>query len=1526
MSGRSRRSAATLSLAILVLMSLSPILIGGLSETTPSRSTSSRSTTCSGICINEMMPNADGSDQGLFPNGEWVELYNSGSVGLSLENWTLEDVGGWIHPLDAGTWVGFDQLATPYVLAAGAYAVIAENEVGTLRLNNAGETLDLKDSGGVTVHTVTSGEASNGVSKIPNPSDATADWIDSEENTPGAENSEATGGGGGDDDSTPPSLTRIMTMPYDAEVTGMYVDANGNFFVNAMHPDDNYMDATVGVVKGVDWNNLPDSVPELALPADLAEKTSIRLSYGQYQHLFQNGDALSEGGVAGGVYAADDGGLLFVSEKPDFNAFVPLNPQGTRGYLYTTWEDRPAGISQILIEWNSAANSWDVLGGMMRDLSAIGGGWVLCFGTMSPWGTPLASEELYFDDTENWNDPTYSYHSDQVELEDYLGYYPNPYDYGYIVEIKNPATASGDLVKHMAMGRFSHENAQVMPDDRTVYLSDDGYDTVLFKFVADTAGDLSAGTLYAAKVTQDDSSDSATTGFDVEWLEMASSSNSEIGDWVDQYDGITVSDYANGQNSYITESEINDWAEGRLNDDLDGDGVIESAADDRVAFLESRKAAAAIGASDEWNKMEGIVFNPDAPGYLYLAMSDVRYDMSDGQGDIDVSENRCGIVYRMPVESGWGISRIEPAIVGGPYSSGSSPDQCDANNLAGPDNLAVLDDGRVLVGEDTGKHQNNMVWLWKPPVEPVEWDGEYTLKFTRIMPSEVPDRDNDWLEITNIGNSPVSIAGWTIERIRSTEPWISTVNDLTIDAGASVVLTENPPNLLADGGIVALDGNVALTNMPWLVDSGSALQLKAPDGTVVDAIAFGGGIAEIDGWTGAAISVPGDGSPGLILMRGSGCGDYPDTDSGADWEERWIRIGASTFCDGGHFTTEADSTASASIGPDTAFNDLIQWIGSAEDSIHLHVYQFMSPDLTHALLDAIDRGVSVTLLLEEGILDGSSTVNNQRGHAQSLNDAGATVLWMEDPTLISSPYAYIHSKVAVRDGESVWISSGNWKDTSVPPDGIGNREWSAILNSETAAQLVLSRMAWDENTNHLHIEPHGAQHAPTFDWVLYEPVHDGSTTATPTHQGPFDAQLMTCPDDCVDGIVAMIDSAEASIELSVQYLDLDWYWGFGDNPIIAALHEAAQRGVSVRLMLNGYYAEWDEEIRDTIHMFNTDWNATEGLDATARLMAYSDSIVKLHNKGAIIDGESVLVGSMNWGSSAALRNREMGVLFHHEALASDYLASFEEDWNRLDPTTDSDGDLMPDQWEEQYGLNRHSAAVLGTALSEQSLDPDEDGLNNLQEFQLGGDPMDNDTDDDCILDGEEVIFAQSVMRSPSIAMISSDVDEDGVLDGEQYGCEPVDNGTGVVDNGTGVVDDGGDEGDEGGFLNIREDPLSRPGAEFLFWVMVISTVSLVLAGASMFLQPRRGTDEVLVDDSGYRFEDPDESKAILKGTSFDEEAEDARARTEGRDDGSHGAIRLDGFGFKSATRDEVQWMLDQGRTMEEVRVELGEEE
>ena len=97
-----------------------------------------------------------------------------------------------------------------------------------------------------------------------------------------------------------------------------------------------------------------------------------------------------------------------------------------------------------------------------------------------------------------------------------------------------------------------------MPDRKTVYLSDDEYGTVLFKFVADTAGNLDSGALYAAKVNQDSGSDPATTGFDVTWVELGASNSAEITNWIDEYDGIDASDFVSGQNSYISDQEINE--------------------------------------------------------------------------------------------------------------------------------------------------------------------------------------------------------------------------------------------------------------------------------------------------------------------------------------------------------------------------------------------------------------------------------------------------------------------------------------------------------------------------------------------------------------------------------------------------------------------------------------------------------------------------------------------------------------------------------------------------------------------------------------------------------------------------------------------------------------------------------------------------------------------------------------------------------------------------------------------------------
>ena len=371
-------------------------------------------------------------------------------------------------------------------------------------------------------------------------------------------------------------------------------------------------------------------------------------------------------------------------------------------------------------------------------------------------------------------------------------------------------------------------------------IRDSGYDTVFFKFEADVASDLSEGTLYAAMVTQDSTYNSASTGFDVEWLELGSSSNEEIQGWIDDYDGITTADYVQGENSYITDEDINNWAEDYLDQDLNNDGIIGYALDDRVAFLETRKAAAAIGATDEWNKMEGVGFNPNAPENLYLAMSSIDNAMTDGQGDIDVSDNLCGIVYQMTMNDLWNVNRIHPAIIGGPYIS-SNQYECDINNLAGPDNLVVLDDGSVLVGEDTRRHESNMVWLWREYIPPViEVDEE--IQLNHLRPSNTPeDLDAAWTyeyqaEVKDLAQdmtyTAIIVAKnmssgewngiWWWEDIQSSgeqydlmlsmnrgcysiETSLYEKEDLNSDPGTAVVLSSNQSELIVGDG-TCLDG------------------------------------------------------------------------------------------------------------------------------------------------------------------------------------------------------------------------------------------------------------------------------------------------------------------------------------------------------------------------------------------------------------------------------------------------------------------------------------------------------------------------------------------------------------------------------------------------------------------------------------------------------------------------------------------------------------------------------------------------
>jgi secreted PhoX family phosphatase len=568
--------------------------------------------------------------------------------------------------------------------------------------------------------------------------------------TNGSKGDDGSNGTDGEDGQSGVVLKRLASAPKGAEFTGMYLNSDGTFFINTQHPStDNTTEdgegkvfdkGTVGVVVGADFNNL-GNVAALDLAITDAEKEVVTTSAGKYQVLLQQGDDMVAGFTAGDIVAKDGTSVVKNSNDPDFNGVV--SDGGSGFYVYTNWEDRTGGMSRIHVSGLGDNGYATTTKDGMLDFSSVEGTWVNCFGTVTPWSTPLSAEELYFDNTADWFNADYKYFRNAEAVASYLGLnldrsgaWGNPYNYGYNVEVGTNGTvatanvADVEVEKRFALGRFSHENAVVMPDNRTVLQSDDGGNVVFFKFVADAANDLSAGTLYAAKMTQASSTTTtAEAAFAIEWIELGQGKDADIASWIAEYDGTFA------EAKHITDQQVNDWAEAKLNEDLDGSGSVATSpfSDDRPAFLESRKVAKALGATAEFNKMEGVNINYDlasawwnagaADGdqaYAYMAMSTIGGGMTDDAGDVQITTDHgsCGAVYRMKLVKKNGLVDVQsmiPAIVGGPYYGDRSVNKCDVNNISNPDNLVILNDGRVLIGEDTGKHENNIIWVFDDP-------------------------------------------------------------------------------------------------------------------------------------------------------------------------------------------------------------------------------------------------------------------------------------------------------------------------------------------------------------------------------------------------------------------------------------------------------------------------------------------------------------------------------------------------------------------------------------------------------------------------------------------------------------------------------------------------------------------------------------------------------------------------------------------------------------------------------------------
>jgi phosphatidylserine/phosphatidylglycerophosphate/cardiolipin synthase-like enzyme len=136
-------------------------------------------------------------------------------------------------------------------------------------------------------------------------------------------------------------------------------------------------------------------------------------------------------------------------------------------------------------------------------------------------------------------------------------------------------------------------------------------------------------------------------------------------------------------------------------------------------------------------------------------------------------------------------------------------------------------------------------------------------------------------------------------------------------------------------------------------------------------------------------------------------------------------------------------------------------------------------------------------------------------------------------------------------------------------------------------------------------------------------------------------------------ILKELKEAESTIDVAMYILT--------DRELSKALTSAEERGVNVRILLDGKSAE---EIGYSKHHFLSERKVAVKLDDTHK--SYGDKYEGImHNKFAIIDNKVLITGSYNWTHSAEeLNNENLLIIKDAEELLNEFEEEFLKLWDR----------------------------------------------------------------------------------------------------------------------------------------------------------------------------------------------------------------------------------------------------------------------
>ena len=378
--------------------------------------------------------------------------------------------------------------------------------------------------------------------------------------------------------------------------------------------------------------------------------------------------------------------------------------------------------------------------------------------------------------------------------------------------------------------------------------------------------------------------------------------------------------------------------------------------------------------------------------------------------------------------------------------------------------------------------------------------------------------------------------------------------------------------------------------------------------------------------------------------------------------------------DGDLSPVQDDFTIICHASPDAGWPTLSAFLGQTTERLVVGLYDFTSVHILEAVKTDLS-GKQLDLVLDHPAPNPTADQTDEETHTALSDELGgglrfAWALEGADPfaAVAIFPNAY-HIKVAVRDGQAFWLSSGNWNNSNQPdinpvnnPGDAGaatktDRDWHVIVQhpglAETFSKYLKNDLA--VATEH-QAEASGLAPAAAAELAL-EPLSLPAAAfaqffAPQTFSGRMRVTPLLTPDPGVysSAVLDLVRSATQSLYIQTQYAHPSARPG--DEAFTELLHaviDRQQAGVDVKII----FSQWEKT------------SYLEKLQALGFDLAQVRIQQGVHNKGIVCDGSAVLISSQNWSADGVLRNRDAGVIIEDPDIAQYFQQIFMHDWTHL---------------------------------------------------------------------------------------------------------------------------------------------------------------------------------------------------------------------------------------------------------------------